>query len=204
MYSDVTGIILAGGKSSRMGTSKSLLNLGDKTLIETTAGLLQSLFSKIYIITNSPSEYSFLHLPAFEDVYKEKGPLAGIHSGLLHSGTETNFIISCDMPLMTKEMIAYIVDNSLGNTATYCHAAGYHQPLAGVYLKSLIAEIEPVICSNEASDKSFHRFLHTINAKILHPQNMPFYHDEIFFNVNSPKDFSYILHRVTNKDMLPK
>ncbi len=91
MYNDITGIILAGGKSKRMGINKALLKIGDKTIIERTAGLMQGLFNRVLLITNSPNEYMFLGLEIYEDIYKNIGPLAGIHSGLVYSNYRKKF-----------------------------------------------------------------------------------------------------------------
>lgn len=193
MYFDITGIILAGGKSVRMGVNKSLLKLGDKLIIEHVVDLMKSLFKEVTIITNTPNEYEFLKLSLYKDIYIGKGPLGGIHSGLTHSKTEKNFIISCDIPLMTKEMIQYIVHYKTEKPIIFCEAAGYHQPLAGVYEKKIIAEIEKVIGSNnEVIDKSLHHFLKNVNAEIIHPHDLPFYKDELFFNVNNPDDYKFI------------
>ncbi len=194
MYSDVTGIILAGGKSTRMGVNKSFLKLGNETIIERITNLMKSIFNEVIIITNSPDEYKLLNLPLYEDIFKDKGPLGGIHSGLTHSKTKNNFVISCDIPLMTKEMIQYIVECRSEKPIKFCEAAGYHQPLAGVYSKSVIAEVEKVISDgNVVTDKSFHHFLKKVDAEIIHPENLPFYRDDIFFNVNSKSDYEHIL-----------
>jgi molybdopterin-guanine dinucleotide biosynthesis protein A len=132
-------------------------------------------------------------LAMYKDVYAGKGVLGGIHSGLTNSKTEKNFIISCDIPLMTKEMIEYIINYKTEKSIIFCEAAGYHQPLAGVYKKNVIAKIEKEIGSNnEAIDKSFHHFLKKVNAEIIHPQELPFYNDELFFNVNNQDDYKYI------------
>ncbi|MEP0862531.1 MAG: molybdenum cofactor guanylyltransferase [Ignavibacterium sp.] len=189
MYSDITGVILAGGKSSRMGKNKSLLRIGNQTIIERIADLMKSIFSEVILITNTPAEYSFLNLPTFEDIYKWKGPLAGIHSALVHSTTEKIFVLSCDVPLMSKEMIEYIVDYKSDKPIIFCEAAGYHQPLVGVYSKIILKEIENFISMTEVSDKSFHHFLKSVEAEIIHPEKLSFYKDELFFNVNRPEDF---------------
>ena len=110
MHKNITGIILSGGKSSRMGENKSLLKLGPKTVIEHVVELMQSIFSEVILITNTPEEYHFLNIPMYADIYKYKGPIAGIHSGLTHSNTETNFIVSCDIPLLTSEIIEYVIN----------------------------------------------------------------------------------------------
>lgn len=70
MYSDITGIILAGGKSLRMGENKSLLKIGYKTIIGRIVELMKSIFKDIILITNTQLEYSFLQIPLYEDIYK--------------------------------------------------------------------------------------------------------------------------------------
>lgn len=193
MYSDITGIILSGGKSSRMGENKSFLKIQNETIIERIVKLMKSIFDEVMIVTNSPDEYKFLGLPLYKDIYKNKGPLSGIHSGLTHSKSEKNFVISCDVPLMTKEMIEYIVEYKSDKPIKFCNAAGYHQPLAGVYSKSLIVEIEKLISVGDVPDKSFHHFLKMVEAETICPESLPFYKHEIFFNVNNPKDYEEIV-----------
>lgn len=69
MYSDVTGIILAGGKSSRMGTNKALLSLNGQTVIERVAALMKSVFTKVILITNTREELGFIDLRMYKDIY---------------------------------------------------------------------------------------------------------------------------------------
>ena len=129
MKKRITCIILSGGKSSRMGVNKSFLPFGDKTIIEHTIQLMKSIFDGVILITNSFEEYQHLNVPLFEDVHKQKGPLAGIHSGLSNSKTDKNFIISCDLPLMTKEVVEYIIDYILKNKKLFCNIIiTYYRP----------------------------------------------------------------------------
>ncbi|MBL1213878.1 MAG: molybdenum cofactor guanylyltransferase [Ignavibacteriae bacterium] len=194
MFSDITGIILAGGKSTRMGVNKSFLKIGDETIIERIFLLMNSIFNKVIIITNTPEEYVSLGVPVFKDIYVGKGPMGGIHSGLTHSSTEKNFVISCDVPLMTREMIEYIIEYKSDKPVKYCEAAGYHQPMAGYYTKAILNELETVITSSDKNiEKPFHNFLKEINSEIIHPQEKSFYKDEIFFNMNGPKDYEWLI-----------
>jgi len=195
MYSDITGVILAGGKSSRMGVNKSFLKLGNQTIIERIVDLMKSIFNEIIIVTNTPDEYKFLNLPLYGDIYKWKGPLAGIHSALTHSQTDIIFVLSCDVPLMSKEMIEHIIEYKTDKSIVFCEAAGYHQPLVGIYSKKILSEIEKFISNNEMSDKSFHQFLKMVDAEIIHPEKLSFYKDEIFFNVNRPEDYEIIVNK---------
>ena len=205
MYKDITGIILSGGKSTRMGENKSLLKLGDKTVIEHTLQLMQSLFSEVILITNSPDEYQFLNIPMFEDIYRYRGPLAGIHSGLINSKTDDNFIISCDIPLITSEIIEYIVDFNTTHPITVCRADGYIQQLAGKYSKSLLPEIENLLKieddetrdSNQKKRKcKVHLLLNLVGAEIIVAEELDFYSEGLFLNMNRPEDYKDIVVRI--------
>lgn len=202
MYPTITGIILSGGKSSRMGENKSLLNLGGKKVIERVTDLMKSLFPDVILITNTPDEYSFLGIPIFRDIYEYKGPLAGIHSGLTHSKTENNFVISCDIPLMTKQMIEYIIDYKTKAPITVCRADGFVQQLAGMYSKSVLAEAENSLRNEETElrdPKQTKRkckvlsLLNTVGAEIIDAEKLDFYSESLFFNMNRPEDYEKVL-----------
>ncbi|MBU0561599.1 MAG: molybdenum cofactor guanylyltransferase [Bacteroidetes bacterium] len=202
MHKDVTGIILAGGRSSRMGQNKSFLKLGDKLVIERMVDIVSSLFKDLIIITNTLSDYEFLGLPIYEDIFRYRGPIAGIHSGLKHSRTDKNFVVSCDIPLMSREMINCIVEYPTEKPVTICCAAGYIQPLAGVYSKSMLDAVDKYLTtfeiensdSGESKNKicRMHHFLDQIEIELINPQNLPFYKDELFFNMNRPDDYEKI------------
>jgi len=105
MYKDFTGIILSGGKSSRMGSDKALLTVGDETIIERITDLMKSIFSDVHIVTNTPEDYKFLNIPLYEDIFKNKGPLSGIHSGLHHSliNTTQDLLRICLLPQVSDQ-----------------------------------------------------------------------------------------------------
>lgn len=202
MYNDVTGIILSGGKSLRMGTNKALLKLGGKTVIERMTDKMKELFSEVIIITNTPEEYNFLSVPIFKDIYEYKGPLAGIHSGLIHSATKQNFIISCDIPLITKEIIEYIVDYKSSYPVTVCRADGYVQQLAGRYSKEVIPSTEKILKQDISETRnndqkkrrcSVLRLIDETGSEIIDAEGLPFYRKNIFMNMNKPEDYEMIL-----------
>jgi molybdopterin-guanine dinucleotide biosynthesis protein A len=96
---------------------------------------------------------------------------------------------------MSKEMIEHIIEYKTDKSIVFSEAAGYHQPLVGVYSKKILSEIEKFISNNEMSDKSFHQFLKMVDAEIIHPEKLSFYKDEIFFNVNRPEDYELIVNK---------
>mgnify|MGYP005832398511 CR=1 FL=1 len=207
MYEDITGIILSGGKSTRMGQNKSFLKIGEKYIIEHITNLMKSIFSKVLLITNEPELYDFLQVEIYTDIFKNVGPLAGIHSGLVHSKTEKNFIISCDIPLMNKEMISSIIEFPSDALITLPKADGYIQQLCGVYNKELIPLIEKIISSdtkkenrNDSQAKrncKIHNLIESLPTKIIeNPENLKGYHDNIFLNMNKPEDYNHILNLI--------
>ena len=208
MYKDITGIILSGGKSTRMGENKSLMKFGNKTVIEHTLLLMQSIFTDVILITNTPEEYQFLNVPMFEDVYKYRGPLAGIHSGLLNSKSDDNFIISCDIPLMTSKVVKYIVEFETEKPITVCRADGFLQQLAGKYSKSLLPIIENSLKVEDEETRNssqkkrkckVHSLLDIAGAEIIDVKDLDFYKEGTFLNMNRPEDYQKILSEINQR-----
>jgi molybdopterin-guanine dinucleotide biosynthesis protein A len=103
-------MILAGGKSSRLGVDKGLIKLdGTLTIVESIIASLASLFDEILIVTNDRSLYEGFPAVVVEDLVEGKGPLGGIYSGLSASSHDLNFVVACDMPFMNLGLVNYIV-----------------------------------------------------------------------------------------------
>ena len=204
MYNDITGYILAGGKSTRMGTNKSLLRIGGITIIERVVNLMKDLFKEVILLTNQKDEFLFLNLTMLEDIQKEIGPLAGIHSALVHTIMEKNFIISCDMPLMTADVIKYLVEFPTEKPITIARADNFIQQLCGVYCKSLLPYIELIIKEKTKSgdersadqnkrECSVLELVKNVPATIINIESeYQDYRPGTFYNMNMPEEFSFI------------
>jgi molybdopterin-guanine dinucleotide biosynthesis protein A len=211
MYDDITAIILSGGKSSRMGTNKSFLKIDDKTIIERLRDLLQSMFKDVILITNEPGHYKFLGLPIYEDIFRHRGPLAGIHSGLKHSKTNLNFIISCDLPFMTKEMINYLIEYKTDKLITVAKADGFIQQLAGKYSKECLSPSEKILQeveNNENRDEvqkkrkcNVLNLIDTVGAEIIPAESLSFYNEDLYFNMNRTEDYNLLLSKLRLKEI---
>jgi|WetSurMetagenome_2_1015567.scaffolds.fasta_scaffold218039_1 molybdenum cofactor guanylyltransferase len=209
MYNNITGSILAGGKSLRMGTNKSLLMIGMLTVIERVVKLMKNLFQEVIIITNQPGEYSFLDLPMFEDIHKNTGPLAGIQSALVNATTEKSFIISCDMPLMTEDVIKYLVEYPTNKLITIAKADNFVQQLCGLYSQSLIPYIENIIEKNntERDERnpdqrkrgcSVLELIKNVPAEIINiEREYKDYRPGTFYNMNRPEEFDFIKDKLS-------
>lgn len=204
MYKDITGIILAGGKSKRMGLNKSFLKVGEVTMIERTTELMKSLFDRVILITNTPDEYKFLGIEMFEDIYKNVGPLAGIHSGLSHSNTDKNFIISCDMPFVNKGVIEFIINYKTNKSITITKADGFVQQLCGLYSKQDLQEIVELIEDDKLEINNSQKcgckvlqLVQKLDAEIIDIANeYDGYEEGMFLNMNKPEDFELVRGRM--------
>jgi len=204
MYSNITGFILAGGKSKRMGTNKSLLKIGEVTIIERVVNLMKDLFQEVILITNQSEEFSFLNIAMQEDIHKNTGPLAGIHSALVHTKTDKNFIISCDMPLITAGVIKYLIEYPTDKLITIAKADNFVQQLCGVYSKSLVPYIENIIENSDGRGDERNPDQIKRGCSVLElVKNVPTeiidiaieykdYHPGTFYNMNRPEEYSFI------------
>lgn len=195
MRNDLSGIILCGGNSSRMQTNKALLKLGDKTVIEIIAAKLKSIFNEVLISANDSKEYDFLKLPVVNDVFISKGPLAGIHSALKYSSTEKNFIISCDMPLISSELINFIANYDSDKKIILPETEGRIQQLCGVYSKSLLPIIEEIISESEKDENiksSIYELIRRVPTDIVNIESLTLYDKNLFLNMNTQEDYEQV------------
>lgn len=130
--------ILAGGKSSRMGSDKGLLPLNNEVFVEKISNQLNKITNSVYVITSNEA-YKNLNLNCIEDVFPDKGPVGGIYTALTHSENEQFVIISCDAPLINQEVIMWLImehekSNSIITFPTYTDK---DYPLIGIYSKKL-------------------------------------------------------------------
>lgn len=202
MYKDTTAIILAGGKSKRMGKEKALLHIGEKTIIEILVDKLKSFFPNIILSTNNPENFTFLKIRIVEDFYKNVGPLGGIHAGLAESETNRNFIISCDLPLMSDEFINYICSYKTDKKIVVCKTGDYIEPTFGIYSKKIVDELEIILNLNlqyglSPKDISIQNAIEKIGAEIIDATKLPFYNEDVFYNMNTFEDYIYVTKKLS-------
>jgi molybdenum cofactor guanylyltransferase len=109
MITDVTGVLLAGGKSRRMGKDKRFLLVGGRQLYERSLAVLQSLFQDVRIVLAQDSPPLSSDVPVLRDVVPDCGTLGGIYTGLKEAATEHIFTVACDMPFLNPAVIRYLV-----------------------------------------------------------------------------------------------
>jgi molybdopterin-guanine dinucleotide biosynthesis protein A len=185
---NVTGVILAGGRSSRFGSNKALALVGGKPLIQRIADLMSSLFPACLLVTNTPADYEFLSLPMTHDRYQGCGPLAGIHAALLQISTPRAFVVACDMPNLSPELIRYLctIDEQVYGAIIPWLEKG-QEPLFGVYHKRSLAVINSCLQEN---DCQMIRALEGLQVRwVREPEILAITGDlACFKNINRPTD----------------
>lgn len=203
----MTGIILSGGKSSRMGQNKALMEIAGIKAIERIVNLMKPLFPKLILSTNTPDEYEFLGLEMVKDEYDNLGPASGIHAALKASNTDKNFIISCDMQLMNTETIKFIIDYPTDKQVIIANADGFNQQLAGVYTKNCIHAIDEIAKDDQEEENRYteqkkrgckvFKLVQKMEGKIIDAENeIPNYIPGTFFNMNKPHEYQEIVEKL--------
>jgi molybdopterin-guanine dinucleotide biosynthesis protein A len=145
----ITGIILAGGKSTRIGANKPQLKIGESHLIDRVLGTLSQFTSSILIV--AAEDQIGLAISAtpgarwVKDIYPGKGPLGGIYTGLMHAETSYSLVVGCDMPFLNSGLLKYLIEGAYGYAAAVPKIGWMIQPLHAVYSKSCLPSIEALI-----------------------------------------------------------
>ena len=178
----ITGIIIAGGKSSRMGTDKAFVNYNNKTLIEYAVSVINPVVDTIIISSNKPNKIKGFKVVS--DIYKNIGPVAGLYSCLKVTQTEANIIIPCDTPKLTTVLYKQLLTEYQKQKNIVAVVPrlpdGKIEPLIGVYSKSILFEIENSIA---VGDYKLVNLLSKINTKYIDITDI-----EQFKNINTPAD----------------
>ena len=183
----VTGAILAGGKSSRMGRDKALLEIDGKPFIQRIAETLRQIFDHVVIISGHGENYKFLNLPIYNDVYRNCGPLGGVHSALTHSTTKSVFIVPCDLPFLSPDVVRSILSSHAWTAATVPTAFGCIQPLCGVYTRRCLPLLEEHL---KRGQFKVHRFLESAAAAFVTlPHRTDLEISSLIANINSVEEF---------------
>jgi molybdopterin-guanine dinucleotide biosynthesis protein A len=181
---EVTGIILAGGKSTRMGTDKALIKVGDKSLLETVIDNCKTVCKSIIISSNNPAHGKYGYQVVADEI-KDCGPIGGIYSCLRKSETEWNFVISVDTPFVTSDFIQFLVGQTKNCDVVLPVHSGEKEPLIALYNKSGLPEVEKLI---ELRQFKMHHLIAKLNAHYVDAFEWVEKTPLLFKNLNNPDD----------------
>ena len=186
---EVTGIILAGGKSSRMGKDKGLCEFNGKALVSYAIEALKPLCGELVISANHfPEKYEQFGVPVISDEIKNIGPMGGIYTCLKHSTTQHNLVLSCDTPfvgtLLLKHLLGQVKNEQVVAPA---HHTFLIEPLSSYFATNVMDAIKQAINNNDY--KLINLFKNVRFKSVLMDTLRPFNADQSFLNINSPEDF---------------
>ena len=144
----LTAIILAGGKSTRMKKDKGLVVFNGKMLVQHVIESLNKITGNIIIITSN-TDYKQFGYPCIEDEMKEKGPLGGIFTGLIHSSAIKNLVVGCDMPFLSLNILNGLIDHCPGTDALLAEHKGKVEPLCAIYDRNCIPHLRSRLEQNQ-------------------------------------------------------
>lgn len=183
----VAGVILAGGKSRRMGTDKAFLTVGREAMIENAAMELKKVFKEILISGGEEETGVHLGLKVVPDLIKGWGPLSGIHASLLAARSRKCLVVPCDMPFISADLAKIMAELSQGYDVTVPQHGDYLQPLFAVYDKNCIPAVEEALRNGRHKVVDFYPRVRVkyVSETILRAAADI---DTVFFNVNTPLD----------------
>lgn len=176
-------VILAGGRSRRMGQCKALLTVEGKTMVERTKDALSD-FSRIFLSANDPA--LSCGLPVVQDIFPGCGPLAGLHAALSATDKEGVFSVSCDLPHFSPRLPRLLLEKMPEDAQVMiCRdSTGRLHPHCGLYRKSVLPLLESCLSAGEFKVMDF---IHQVPFALLDTEEL--LPDEVFFNMNTPEDY---------------
>ncbi|WP_418792053.1 molybdenum cofactor guanylyltransferase [Phosphitispora sp. TUW77] len=185
---EATAVVLAGGKSTRMGRDKALIRVTENRMLEGVVKVLAPEFPEI-IISSNASSHNIPGTRIIPDTVFGQGPLGGIYTCLKDSGHQVNFVVACDMPFIESRLAVHLVSLAPGYDAVIPRMGGHYQPLFAVYTKKCLPAIETSLNNGRNRIVSFYS---KINSRFVGPDEIRQFGDldMMFFNVNTPGDLN--------------
>ena len=176
-------VLLAGGKSRRMGQCKALLEVEGETLLQRTVRMLAA-FEELWLSANDPVLSEGLPVRTVADNYPGCGPLAGLEAALSATEQEALVCVSCDLPHLTDAVPRLLLE-ALGeaDAAVCVDSTGRVHPLCGIYRRSTLPVIRSLL---ENDERRMMAFLRQISC--VYVQTKGILPDEVFCNWNTPED----------------
>lgn len=183
----VTAFILAGGKSSRMGSDKAFLPLGGETLLAKALKVARAVSEEVRIVGDAGKFSAFGRV--VEDVYRDQGPMGGIHAALSGSSTDLNLILAVDLPFVEANFLRYLLSRAResGAMVTLPRAVQHLQPLCAIYQPAFAVVAEESLRNGKNKIDSLFARVQTCvieEAELMRSGFSP----SIFRNLNTPDD----------------
>jgi molybdopterin-guanine dinucleotide biosynthesis protein A len=187
----VTGVIQAGGKSTRMGGApKALLELGGRPIIERVASVLREVVDDVLVVTNTPELYRFLDLPMVPDIFPDHGSLGGIYSGLASVAGDAAFTVGCDMPFLRVDVARLVIARAAEADVVIPRSRDQLETMHAVYGKACLPHMEERLRAGRLKIVGFFdrvRVLEIPEAAVADHADPTV----VFMNVNTPEELAH-------------
>jgi molybdopterin-guanine dinucleotide biosynthesis protein A len=184
---EMTGAILAGGESKRLGVNKAFVEVGGVAVIERVVSVLRGIFEEVFIVTVRPELYTHLGCPVHADLLPGNDSLGGLHAALSYASAEGCFLCACDMPFLNPRLIRALVELAPSADLVIPESADGVQPLHAVYSKQCLPAIEANIAASQLKLTAFHP---QVTVRVVEGGELgdldP--HGRSFFNINTMED----------------
>jgi molybdopterin-guanine dinucleotide biosynthesis protein A len=183
----VTAIVLAGGKSSRLGRDKALEKIGGKYLIERVIDSLSQLGDDIIVVTAAPNQLSDLNVEKVIDTYPRTGAKVGLCTGINASLSFYSLVVACDMPFLNIDLLRYLLDSASGFDAVIPRIGDKIEPLHAVYSKNCIPILDEHISKGKLKISDL---FNEVNVRYVEVGEIEKYDSQhlSLFNINSEAD----------------
>ncbi|MFN3966635.1 MAG: molybdenum cofactor guanylyltransferase [Endomicrobiia bacterium] len=189
----MTGIILSGGKNTRIGTNKAFLKIIGMEIIEIIVDKFKDIFEEIIVVTNSTEEYQHLEVKLVKDIIPNKDSLGGLYSGLVNSKNQYNFVVACDMPFVNVELIKFMKSNYNSFDVVVPKLKNGYEPLHAIYSKNCIGPVKKQI---ERNNLKIIDFFSEVRVKEITEDTIRQFDPQLlsFFNINTEDDYQQALN----------
>jgi molybdenum cofactor guanylyltransferase len=187
---DLAAFVLAGGKSTRMGADKAFIEYQGRTFLARALDLARSATADVRIVGSQEKFASFA--PVIEDVFRDCGPLAGIHAALLASPSELNLMLAVDTPFISAEFLRFLISQARSDReaiVTVPSSAGRSQPLCAIYHREFAATAENAL---RAGQNKIGRLFDEIPTRLIEDDELQAagFNPSIFRNLNTPEELA--------------
>ena len=184
---DLTGVILAGGKSTRMGENKAFIKVEGIPIIRRIHSTFKSLFREIIVVTNQKELFENLDANIFVDLLPNRGALAGLYTGLYYSSLPFCFCVACDMPFLNKDVIAYLIRRLDDADVVIPKTHDGLQPLHAIYSKSCLQPVKKTLDQGKSKILDFYPM---VRLKVIEEEEfLPLDPEKrSFININTPQE----------------
>ncbi len=189
MEPKLTGVVLAGGQSRRMGRNKALMVLEGQPLVARVLARLSPLCDELIISANDPAPYADLPARVVPDVIKGRGALSGIHASLAAMRHRWAVVVACDMPFVNQALLGHMATLTAGCDVVVPRVKGEYEPLHALYSTACVAPIADLIAERPQRLVALY---HHVRVRVVPEETVRSFDPELrsFVNVNTPQEWT--------------